>query len=194
MKSTSVIVVAALLCLSVSATANGQLRGETLSNRLTENRPIPAGSASAAGLLPAPTSVQTEAAPGSVGRIAAATTAGAVIGGAAGFGIVALTRGEPADGNMFPAGDLLAGTIIGAIPGMYIGARMGSGRSGNPWLTGAAAVGGTALGLMTGAVVGAALSGSDTGKAPELFGVALAVAIPVSLTAYAEARGGRAPR
>jgi hypothetical protein len=52
------------------------------------------------------------------------TTLGAIVGGATGLGIIAMTRGEPADGSMLPWGDLAAGAVLGSIPGMYLGARL----------------------------------------------------------------------
>ncbi|CAN5752713.1 hypothetical protein BH23GEM6_BH23GEM6_13120 [soil metagenome] len=127
----------------------------------------------------------------SLERVVIGTTVGAIIGGAAGLGVVAMTRGEPADGNMLPWGDLAAGTVLGSIPGMYLGARIASGRQGNPWLTGAAAVGGTALGLIAGAAIGGLLAQADTGKAPEVIGLAIAVAIPVGVTSWVESRTAR---
>jgi hypothetical protein len=119
-------------------------------------------------------------------RIASGTLAGAIVGGAVGLGVVAMTRGERADGDMFPWADLAAGAVLGSVPGMYLGARLSSGGEGNPLATGAAAVGGTALGIAAGVAVGGMLARGDTGKAPEILGIALGVAIPVGLTSFAE--------
>jgi hypothetical protein len=51
-------------------------------------------------------------------RILIGTTIGAIAGGAAGLGIVAITRGDPGDANMLPWADLAAGAVLGSIPGM----------------------------------------------------------------------------
>jgi hypothetical protein len=97
-----------------------------------------------------------------------------------------MTRGQTSDGNMFPWADLAAGALLGSIPGMYLGARAGSGREGNPWLTGAASVGGTALGLAAGVAVGSLLAQGNAGQSPEIIGIGLGVAIPLALTSLAE--------
>jgi hypothetical protein len=122
-------------------------------------------------------------------RVLTGTAVGGVVGAAAGLGIAAIIR-QPGDAEMFPA-DLLVGTVVGAAAGMYLGARIGSGRQGNPWLTGAAVVGGAGLGILAGILVGDQLAGAGAGLAPEVVGVALGVGIPIGLTSYAEWRTSR---
>jgi hypothetical protein len=124
-------------------------------------------------------------------RVLVGTALGAVAGAAAGAGLVAITRGDPGDGNMLPWGDVAAGAVLGAVPGMYLGSRIASGGAGNPWLTGATAVGGTALGVLAGVALGTALAGGDAGKAPEVFGIAVGLAVPIGLTSLVEWRTGR---
>jgi hypothetical protein len=122
-------------------------------------------------------------------RVVLGTTIGAIAGAGVGLGIVAMTRKQTsADENMLPGAQYVAGAVIGSIPGMLLGAHIANGQRGNPLLTGVAAVGGTALGLLAGGVVGNRLAQGDTGKAPEVVGVSLAVAIPVVLTSLVERR------
>jgi hypothetical protein len=119
-------------------------------------------------------------------RIAIGTMLGAVVGGATGMGIIGVTRGQPSDANMFPWADLAAGAVLGSAAGMYLGARLSSSRQGSSWMTGAAAVGGTALGVLAGVAAGSLLAEGNTGRAPEVLGFGLGVAIPLALTSFAE--------
>jgi hypothetical protein len=135
------------------------------------------------------TGVQVSAAP--YARVLTGTTIGAVIGGAAGLALAATLRGESAEVDMFPWAGLVAASVLGSIPGMYAGARIGSGGQGSAWRTGAAAVGGTALGLLASVAVGGALAQADTGKAPEVFGIAIGIAVPLALTSLTEWRTQR---
>jgi hypothetical protein len=127
--------------------------------------------------------VQAAVAP-SYGRVLLGTALGGLAGGTAGLGIVALTR-QPGDAEMFPA-DIVAGTVLGSTAGMFLGARVASGGAGNPWITAVAAIGGTALGVAAGLLVGDALANRTGGKAPEVLGIGLGIALPLALTAAAE--------
>jgi hypothetical protein len=171
-------------------TGAGQLRAEPGNASQAQEVPFPGRPPVPLASATTGTAAMVQGGP-SYGRVVIGTTLGAVVGGAAGLGMVAMIRGEPADGHMFPAGDLLAGAVLGSIPGMYLGARLSSGRQGNPWVTGAASVGGTALGILVGAAVGGLLAPGDTGKAPEILGVALGVAVPLGLTSLAEWRSAQ---
>jgi hypothetical protein len=127
-----------------------------------------------------------------LGRILLGTTAGAAAGAAVGLGLSYLiiqATGGPGDAVMFfPL--RVAVYAVPAVPvGMYLGARWGSDRTGNPWLTAGAAILGTAAGIGVGILVGDALArGTGGGASAEIVGALVGISVGVVIPALVEWR------
>jgi hypothetical protein len=191
MKSLSVLSLLFGMGLSVTGTADGQIRPEPWTDRQPASSRLHRESLNVSPLGRGSELTTVWRDVPSYPRVAVGTTIGGVLGGAAGLAIVAATREKPADASMFPWVDLAAGGVLGSTTGMYLGARMSSGGQGNPWLTGAAAVGGTALGVLGGLVIGDLLSQGTGGKVPEILGTAIGISIPLGVTSFVEWKASR---